>query len=58
MLPLMPELILVSEKLGITRRTVGDVLPYLVGLQLCSGGNSSAPLHRRDSRGVPGSDSS
>jgi hypothetical protein len=41
MLPPMPELILVSEKLGITRRTVGDVLPYLVGLQLSSGGNSA-----------------
>ena len=42
-LPLLPELILVGDKLGIARRTMGDVLPYLVGLQLCSGGN--APHH-------------
>jgi hypothetical protein len=42
-LPFSAELILVGEELGVTRRTMRDVFPYLVGLQLRSGGD--APHH-------------
>src|SRR3954452_1614807 len=40
MLPFAAELFLVGEELGVTRRTMCDVLPYVVGLQLCSGCNA------------------